>query len=123
MKNKCKSENTGHPHVKVRREVLLLSSFDSLVEELKEYRLQQAEEVREEKRQQKVDLKEQHILPVYHATKLLIKKYSNTEKELIPLALKVFPDETKAHMFLSLEGEWNEQWLVSVCEEVRKGKN
>ncbi len=61
--------------------------------------------------------------PVYLATKLLTKKYSNTKKDFLPLALKVFLDETKAHMFFSLEGEWQEQWLVSVCEEVREGKN
>lgn len=43
--------------------------------------------------------------PVHHGTKFFIKKYGNTTKELIPLALKVFLDETKAHMFLSSEGE------------------
>lgn len=90
---------------------------------MREGRLQRAKEVREGKRQRKVDMEEQHMLPVHHATKLLIKKYGNAKKELIPLALKVFLDETKAHMFLSLEGKWQEQWPVSVCEEIREGKN
>ncbi|MCJ1344678.1 hypothetical protein MMC31_002881 [Peltigera leucophlebia] len=123
MKDKRKSENTGQKRVRASGGVLLSGSLDAVVEELREGRLQRAEEVREEKRQRKVDIKEQHMPPVHHATKLLIKKYGNTKKELIPWALKVFLDETKAHMFLSLEGEWQEQWLVSVCEEVREGKN
>lgn len=67
-------------------------------------------------------MEEHRMPPVHRATKLLIKKYGDTKKELIPWALNVFLDETKAHMFLSLEGEWREQWLVFVCEEVREGK-
>lgn len=122
MKDKCKSENTGQKRVRATGGALLSGSLDAVVEELREGRLQRAKEVREGKRQRKVDMEEQHMPPVHHATKLLIKKYGNTKKELIPLALKVFLDETKAHMFLSLEGKWQEQWLVSVCEEIREGK-
>lgn len=84
-----------------------------MVEELKEGRLQRAEEIRKEKRQRRIDSEEQRVQqledsypPVYRATKLLIKTYSSIKKELIPLALKVFLNETKARMFLSLEGEW-----------------
>lgn len=61
--------------------------------------------------------------PVYRATKLLIKTYGSTKKELISLALKVFLNETNAHMFLSLEVEWQEQWLISACEEEQNAKN
>lgn len=83
------------------------------MEELKEGRLQRAEEIQKEKRQRTIDSEEQRVQqledsypPVYRATKLLIKTYGSTKKELIPLALKVFLNETKARMFLSLEGEW-----------------
>lgn len=122
MKDKRKSENTGQKRVRATGGAFLSGSLDAVVEELREGCLQRAEEVPEGKIQRKVDMEEQHMPPIHHATKLLIKKCGNTKKELIPLALKVFLDETKAHMFLSLEGKWPEQWLVSVCEEIREGK-
>ncbi len=59
--------------------VILLGSFDEVVEELRESRLQRAKEVQEEKRQRKVDMEEQHIPLFYYATKSLIKKYGNTK--------------------------------------------
>lgn len=109
---------------------MLAGFLDAVVEELKEGRLQRAEEIRKEKRQRRIDSEEQRVQqledsypPVYRATKLLIKTYGSTKKELIPLALKVFLNETKAHMFLSLEGEWQEHWLISACEEEQNAKN
>ena len=84
MKAKRKSENTGQKCVRTSEGVLLSGSLDEVVEELKEGRLQRAEKVREEKKQQKIDMEEQHMPPVYHATKLLIEKYGNIKKELIP---------------------------------------
>lgn len=61
--------------------------------------------------------------PIYHTTKLLIKTYGSTKKELIPLTLKVFLNEIKAHIFLSLEGKWQKQWLISSCEEKRNSQS
>lgn len=127
---KQKLEKTIQKRVRTTGGSLLSGSLEAVVQELREGRLQRSEEVQEEKRQRKIELEEQRIQrledfypPVHRATKLLIKTYGTTKKDLIPMALKVFLDETKAHMFLSLEGEWQEQWLISVCEEARENKN
>lgn len=109
---------------------MLAGSLDAVVDELREGRLQRAEEMQEEKRQRRIDSEAQRAQqledsypPVHRATKLLIKTYGSTKKELIPLALKVFLNETKAHIFLSLEGEWQERWLISACEEERNSQS
>lgn len=111
-KEKLKSETPRQKRGRVIRDTLLAGFLDAVVEELKEGRLQRTEEIRKEKRQSRIDSEEQRVQqledsypPVYRATKLLIKTYGSTKKELIPLALKVFLNETKARMFLSLEGE------------------
>lgn len=46
------------------------------------------------------------MLLIYYASKLFIKKDGNTKKKLILLALKMFLDKIKAHIFLSLERKW-----------------
>lgn len=122
VKDNNNSENTGKKRARASEGALLLGSLDAVVEELREGRLQRAKEVRAEKRQRKAEMEEQRMPPVHCATKMLIEKYGDSKKELIPWALKAFLDETKAQMFLSLEGEWQEQWLISVCEEIREGK-
>ena len=59
--NKRKLENTGQKHVRTSRGMLLSGSLDAVFEELKEGRLERAEEVREEKRQLRINIKEQRI--------------------------------------------------------------
>ena len=62
--------------------------------------------------------------PSVHCTpQPLIKTYGSTKKELILLALKVFSNEIKAYVFLSLEEEWQEQWLISTYEEERNSQS
>lgn len=68
-------------------------------------------------------MEKQHMPLVYYAIKLLIKKYSIIKKDLIALALEVFLDKTKVHVFLNLEEEWQKEWLIFICEEVCKAKN
>lgn len=87
---------------------LLTSSLEAVVDELKEGRLQKAEETQgeelcqEKKRKQQL---EDALPPIHRATKQLIASYEG-KKELIPRALKVLVNKTNAEMFLSLEGEW-----------------
>lgn len=130
IKEKRKSESSGQKRVRTTGGTLLAGSLDAVVDELRKGRLQRAEEIQEEKRQRRMDSEAQRAQqlensypPVHRATKLLIKTYGSTKKELIPLALKVFLNETKAHMFSSLEGEWQEQWLISACEEERNSQS
>lgn len=109
---------------------LLSGSLDAVVQELRKSCLQRSEEVQGEKKQRKIELEEQHMQQledfypsVYRPTKLLIKTYSTTKKDLILLAVKVFLHETKVHMFLNLEGEWQKQWLIFIYKEARENKN
>lgn len=61
--------------------------------------------------------------PDYQAKKLLTKPYIGTKNVPIPLALKVFLNETKPHMFLSLKKEWQEQWMISAYDKEHNAKN
>lgn len=69
-KNKRKSENVGYKRVRPSGGTLLLGSLEAVVEELKEGRLQRAEEVREEKRQRRIDIEEQRMHQLENLTHL-----------------------------------------------------
>lgn len=98
---------------------LLANSLDAVVNELREGRLQRAEEIQAEnirREKDRLDKIEESLPAIHRATKKLITVYGHRE-ELIPWALKVLLEETNAQMFLCLDGKWQLEWLERVCEE------
>ena len=77
---------------------LLANSLEAVVNELREGRLQRAEEILAENiRREKdcLDKVEESLPAIHRATKKLITLYGHRE-ELIPWALKIFLEETNA---------------------------
>ena len=98
---------------------LLANSLEAVVNELREGRLQRAEEIQAEnirREKDRLDKIEESLPAIHRATKKLITVYGHRE-ELIPWALKVLLEETNAQMFLCLDGKWQLDWLERVCEE------
>lgn len=104
---------------------LLAGSLEAVVHELREGRLQRAEETRGEELRREKERKprlEDALPPIHRATKQLIASYGE-KKELIPWALKVLVNKTNAQIFLYLEGKWQEKWLERMYEEQKSFEN
>ena len=89
----------------MNKESLLASSFEVVVNELREKKLQRAKKIQKKELCQEKERKpqlEKALLPIHQITKQLIASYGR-KKELILWAFKVLINETNAQIFLYLK--------------------